>query len=359
MNDRTLFLWAKQQLDGATPPELDDLINRVRSLPNLSIWAPRHDGINILDVLSLGVVLGRVDHESFQPLLTKVADAIKIAGRPNTDDMAELHAAALLQGWVDELKHIHRTNTERTPDLIARIGEDHIDIEVTKAAQKEEQRVRQEAGHRLQEKLSALASPCHLTVYFLDMLTDDEVDAVVEAASKLSSGNIVEVPERWYIYAGPQIVGDKTIELSSIEPSWWPKQYATPACFGGTFMSGVEEGARSSVQIQWGLSDKAYRNPIERKASRSQHSGKYPFVIALDATQMPGALGWYGHNLAEDLPLWDHVSGVLVFQSEVRIMDSLGWRYRLFPNPGSTYLLPSSFLHQAESGNLTVPFFSG
>lgn len=357
MSDSALFLWAKQQLDGATPPGLGDLINRVRSLPNLSDWVPSLGGMGILDVLSLGVAVGKIDHKSFQPLLAKVADAINTTGWPSPDDVAELHAAVLVRSWSDELTCIPRTGSRRTPDLLAKIGLDFVEIEVTKAEEKAEQRVRQEAGRRLLERLSALASPYHLIVYFLDSLSEDEAEAIVEAASKLSAGSSAETPGRWYVRVGPQTCESTSIKLSTTAPSWWPKQYATPGSFGGTFMLDSERVKRSSIQVQWGLSDKAYRNPIERKASRSQHSGERPFVIALDATQMPGALGWYGDNLAEDLPLWDHVSGVLVFRSEILMVESLGWTYRLFQNPEGKHPLPRSFLQQAEPRSLIVPFF--
>jgi hypothetical protein len=357
MNDNALFLWAIQQLDGAIPPGLDDLINRVRSLHNLSDWVPSTGGMGILDILSLGVIVSKTDHESFQPLLAKVADAIKATGWPSPDDIAELHAAVLVRPWSDELTCIPRTGSRRTADLLAKIGSDFVEIEVTKAEEKAEQRVRQETGHRLLERLSALSSPYHLVVYFLDSLSEEETDAVVAAASTLSNGSSGETLGRWYVQVGPQTCNTESIELSTNAPTWWPKQYAAPGSFGGTFTLDGVRVKRSSIQIQWGLSDKAYRNPIERKASRSQHSGELPFVIALDATQLPGALGWYGQNLADDLPLWDHVSGVIVFRSEIRIVESIGWSYRLFQNPKCTHPLPRAFLQQVESGKLIVPFF--
>lgn len=290
MSDSALFLWAKQQFDDATPPGLGDLINRVRSLPDLSDWTPPLGGMNILDVLSLGVTMGKIDHESFQPLLVKVAATIKATGMPSPDDVAELHAAVLVRPWSDDLTRILRTDSRRTPDLLARIGLDSVEIEVTKAEEKAEQRVRQEAGRRLGMKLSALVSPYHLVAYCLDSLSEEETDAVVDAASTLPAGSSRETPGRWYVRVGPQTCESASIELSTTAPSWWPKQYATPGSFGGTFP--LDGEGRSSSEIQWGLSDKAYRNPIERKASRSQHSGDRPFVIALDATWGGTAIIW-------------------------------------------------------------------
>ena len=81
-NAEKMLFWAKQQLGGDIPG-LSELINRIRSLPDLADWVPKPNEIFILNLLNIGVALGRIDHESFLPLLKRIAAAFKITGKPD------------------------------------------------------------------------------------------------------------------------------------------------------------------------------------------------------------------------------------------------------------------------------------
>ena len=167
-----LFNWAGQQFLGSCP-DLSRFTSRVCSVPGLSDWKPKHDGLlTLVRVLGLGMILGRIDDPSFYPLLNSVADTLKEQDRPNSDDEAELVAAAILRPWCDCVTYVQKSNLQRSPDLVAIVGKYTVEIEVTTGQRKDEQDKRVQIASGLEAKLCALPLKKHIFVHFLDSLNE-------------------------------------------------------------------------------------------------------------------------------------------------------------------------------------------
>jgi hypothetical protein len=348
--DSPLLIWVKQHIQGDFR-DLRLLTDRVRSLPNLSDWVPDPEifkGTNL--------VLGRISNDSFRPLLELVAQSLKTDSFSKSN-FAELGAAALIRPWCDEVVYILKDSSQRTPDLKATLGENILEIEVTTADEKNEQVSRRDAVAELAGKMVNLSVNGHLSVYILDSLKKDEDIEILRAASTLTLAcDTAEVPDRWYIQLGePRPNG--TFEIAGKPPPWWSTQYATPASLRTSCsIEGTKIVTTSSVEVRWGLSTKSYINPLSKKVDRPQSSGKHPFLIAMDATSLPGALKWYEDYLPNYWNLWKHVSGIVIFQRATRGLDALLWEYKLFLNPYCETPLPSLFL-QRSSGKEWLEHF--
>ena len=340
-----LFNWACQQFLGPCP-DLSRFTSRVCSMPGLSDWKPKHDGLlTLVKILGLGMILGRIDDASFHPLLNSVAGTLKEQDRPNNDDEAELVAAAIFHPWCDCVTYVQKNNRQRSPDLVAIVGKYTVEIEVTTGQRKDEQDKRVQIASDLEAKLCALPLKKHIFVHFLDSLNEDEESAIIRAASELSIGQVAEVKDRWHIRISEQD-SNGIYSISSEPPSWFPEQPATPASLRGAFSTGNGSIVpTASAQARWSLSTKSYLNPLSKKAERHQGSKTNPFLIALEVTDLPGAEQWYEHGLTGYWPLWSDVSGVLLFRRPALMIgvNVLTVPYILLRNPHSSHALPENW----------------
>jgi hypothetical protein len=354
-HDSALTRWCVDQLEGVAPAGLQRLLDRVLTVIDSKDWVPP-PSVNVWDILSLGAVLARVDHPSFRSILASISPSIVRSGWPEIDTWAELSTAALLRPWFDEVMAIPPSD-HRTPDLRGVVGTSSIEIEVVHGHQKEEQRLRGRAAATVHGRLARLALQTkEFVLFFLDTLSDREVELILQRASELPLGGAAGVHERWQLrVSSPNPQGTSAIETTP--PSWWPRQYAQPVQFGGFFQIAQGRVERSPVQVQWGLSTRAYINPLQRKADRPQASASGISLLALDATELPGALGWYKDNLPGHLSLWDHVSGVLVFNTGILVPDGYQWKYQFFANPISPHPLPAHLLQYLGLGRDLAQFF--
>ena len=74
-------------------------------------------------------------------------------------------------------------------------------------------------------------------------------------------------------------------------------------------------------------------NPLEKKVSRFQGSGTSPFIVAIDAASIPGARRFYDKSLGDWFSLWDHISGVLVFELGTNMVSKIFWAWQFLENP--------------------------
>jgi len=329
---------------------LEILTNRVSQLPYLSSWVPSQGKVNPFALLSLGVILGRIDDRSFNPLLELIGESLNKNESIDSDKLSELGAAALIRPWSEKITLIPRSNEIRTPDICAFIDGVGVEVEVTSAARKDEQIRRSEFTSALQNKIVNLSLGGHVSVYFIDSLSAQEEQALLTAASKLKIGNSAQVENRWYLHLGmPNANG--VFSISSNPPTWWPEQCATPASMrSSVVMNGGQPTTNASAEIRWTLSTKSYINPLSKKAERIQGTSMAPFLIALDATSLPGALKWYRDNLDGYWKIWSQVSGVLLFQRATLGFNALNWEYELLVNPESNIPLPKSFVGDGRKG---------
>lgn len=353
LRSNTLLVdWASQQLNGPSAIRRD-LLTNVQSLDGLSEWTPKSGGLAVLSVLSLGAALDRIDDSSFNPLLSAIATSLIQSDKASPDNLAELYAAALVRPWCDRVTSIRPIDGQRTPDLLATTQAVDVEIEVTIAVKKAEQNQRAEIAAALQSKLRELCVQKHLVVYFLDSLAVDDIDDIMRAAPDLEVNTFAEIESRWHIRARKPNNG---IVVAGVEtpPTWYPEQLASPVSFQTSI---GQEVPAASVEVRWALSTKSYINPLKKKAERIQGSGNTPFLIAVDVSDLPGALNWYEQNLAAYLDIWPDVSGVLVFQRSTILFNALSISYKLLQNPTAKLPLPQEILMRAGSGKWEEQFF--
>jgi hypothetical protein len=93
--------------------------------------------------------------------------------------------------------------------------------------------------------------------------------------------------------------------------------------------------------VGFGVPYNSYVNPIMRKADFPQGTAGLPFLLAVDVSDLAGALREIPRAVAGFLPFWKAVSGILLFH-DVMGVDQVGWLWRLIRNPHSVVPLPEA-----------------
>ena len=108
--------------------------------------------------------------------------------------------------------------------------------------------------------------------------------------------------------------------------------------------------ANPQVRVNFGVPVTGYINPVQNKADRFQGSGTAPFVIVLDVNQLPDAFNELRRELPRYFPAWEHVSGVLIFQS-TSSFSKIGWTIKLLPNPHAHNPLSSGIVEKLHGSD--------
>lgn len=354
-----LTAWSIQQLCGDSPRGLQSMIDHVSRLPGLANWVPAEGEMHLLDVLCLAATLSRINSVASASLVNKIAQSILQNGHPDPDDMAELTAAALLQEWSSQVRCISRQKSKKTPDFEMMISDEVIEVEVTNSDQKQEQAARQSTACQLAKRLQELSLGNGFRVRFVDQLSEQEIENLLAAASKLVCGTSSQVINRWYVEA---VAPDTQPQPPSPVLQWWESEYATPAMMHTTVTQTLGKtpsiNTPRNLDIQWMLSTASYLNSLSKKCEAEQASGMKPFIVACNVTRLPGAFGWYEANLMPHLVKWNAaISAVMLIRQGVEHLDTLRWEFRLFVNPNATLPLPDVVKIPA-SGHVTVPLYS-
>ncbi|MDD5228858.1 MAG: hypothetical protein PHD53_08645, partial [Methylococcales bacterium] len=100
-----------------------------------------------------------------------------------------------------------------------------------------------------------------------------------------------------------------------------------------------------------------YIDPIKKKADRPQKRADNPYLIALDTSNLPRAHERILDELDADFPIWNHVSGVMLFESRFWTgIDSKEWIVSLHPNPHADIALPPELMKFATRERIQIKF---
>ena len=166
-------------------------------------------------------------------------------------------------------------------------------------------------------------------IFIASELEHDLLERIVDAVLATAPGQRTEVAGEWCVVAGTEEEGDKFVGggFEALAPEWWEKG-------GPSFrsVSRMVDPASPAVQVCTKVPLTSYINPIRRKAERPQRTGDYPYVIALDTSELPGPDRVTG-ELEGFLALWPDVSGVLLMMPFFAILGPRTWRTWFIPNP--------------------------
>jgi hypothetical protein len=355
---KPISLWIHERSSSDFDGSLDRTAEFVAGLPGFETWAPSKDGMDALSVLSLGAAISKVDRVGCEQLLKNIAKSISSTGHPNTEDHAELNAAALLSVWATSVRRINTTKERKTPDFAAVIGGVTVECEVTNSEQKKHYLELQTRSSELTSRLQAVLTAPGLRVRFTDDADENDFREIVAAAVTIEPGATRESVGRWFVQAYDANIQP---DPDAGNPAWWPKQYAQPATFQSSvqvsFSSATQQvDTRSTIEVNWRLSTKSYINSLSKKESAEQASGTKPFIVLCDVTHLPGAFGWYSDNLPPILSTWSQkISAVVLFRRGIAGLDSLQFEYQIHVNSNAKVEVPAELTRQAR-GEMTIPF---
>lgn len=128
-------------------------------------------------------------------------------------------------------------------------------------------------------------------------------------------------------------------------PEWWPDD--EPTFFSNaTLLNGR---GNLVVMLRSLVPETSYLNPIMRKAEHGQHAPGRPFVIALNVSELPRAHERLQTEIERNFPLWDHVSGVLIFILWFYVSSKTkAYKFRMFSNPYVSAPLPEQLVNLSE-----------
>lgn len=327
-------------------------------LPGIHRWRP--------DALLLGEISAALDvglvaaHVSNSPAanakLEEVSDAFVASSHTDwrNSTWSEMVVAALLAARRASVEVQPRVPGARTPDLRVRWSEtSDVMVEVSRATPRRRQ---QAVASGLQE-LALVLPPgdlnCHVVCHMADAADPADQSAVLDALTRLQPGVRLDNPGRWSV-VGVEIeaeISDRDLRLAH-RPQWWIDD--APCAIASSVRLGQRPPPR--VVLMSAIPVEPLFGTIQNKADRPQHRDGLPFVIALDATELVRPARQVETELAGFLPLWDHVSAILVVQTRFFTGHGRkGWQWTLVGNTNASVPLPRAVTQAlGESGSLFV-----
>ena len=321
-------------------------------------WKP--EGVLLREVsyvIDIGLVLSIIGNNSLPyDYRQKINEAVKLGSNLPPNLWSELLVAALLKYHDADIQFVPRS-TSKTPDL--RVSWKYgnvIDVEVTRAEVRLLHKSVQDRVHDFVQTLTPSDVDWHLVCFVSDASNQEILTAAFDAAVELVPGQRAEETGLWYVEAVPlperdKIVGGQYCEL--FRPKWW--LHDEPAFFSvATFLNGK---GNPVVRLSSLLPRTSYLNPIMRKANHGQHTEGRPYVIALDASDLPSASNRLLPDIEGNFPIWKHVSGILIlspiFYTTSRTKELM---FRVFSNPYADYPMPNQLIDFSNCASHKLEF---
>jgi len=328
------------------------------ALPNVEAWNPEKFRVfEVSTVFDVGLpfaLLGDNDTVAVhkKDIVNRLLDNDEIA----CSRWSEILAGALFSNWNGGVSFL-RERDRPTSDIEVRWGDGPIlSVEVTRAdTQRTNKAVEVAIGH-FAGAIQAGDFNWHLICFFADASNSDDMNAVFEAAMNMKAGESTQVDGRWAIRAvpmnrGADVVGGNTVELFA--PVWWPAHQ--PVYFSTSSQQSPADCP--VVYIRSLYPETSYKNAVMRKADSGQRRKDSPYLIALDASQLPGAHDRIKDDLDGYFPNWNHVSAVMVFDTVFLTgIRQKSWRVSLYRNPDATMLLPNELLDLTGNNRQAIDF---
>ena len=336
-------------------PIVRELIESVERLPGLNSWTPA-DGLENrwTDLIAWGFVLWRTRTLVGADLLQRrIASEILTSDRPTPDTFAELSAAGLCVGLGAISGEKIPEGKDKTADWRMVWPENtSVDLEVTVARQKEKHLHHQALANELATTLLNANRDFDLVIHLSNPSLDEDREAIRAIAHQIKCGQTDEVLGRWHLRA-QEITREPTVLFiagADPRPPWWSKANARCFVLHGQIAGPDTRRAPPQVRVFFGVPYDSYINPVMRKADYPQGEAGCPFIVAVDISSLPGAFHEMPLALAGFLPLWNAVSGILLFE-DMWGFERVGWQWRLIRNSDAIVPLPDTLC----SGRTDLP----
>ncbi len=320
-------------------------LSAFNDLPGASSWAPENFwGVHLDWVFEHGLPLAFIaTNRTADRHRSELAASLFRGAQYLPSKWSEVHAGALLSHWGFDVRFLEVSKVAgvRTPDIELLLGDGQlVDVEVVRAESRPEHRA---AHNRLDELVSTLGPAdigCDLLLIFQDASNVSDVNALFEAAHTLKPDETAECDQRWFACALPiGELGEGNKSVDQLAPAWWKGR---PCLRTNAVLLGGSSQITPTVQCYSQPPQAGYEAPILRKANRSQRREGHPYLICVDMTAI---LGWrerVEEFIAENFPVWNHVSGVFAFERRFWTGASSGKLYlsSMFVNRGADVQLP-------------------
>lgn len=346
-----------ERLSGRVPdaPIVRDLVESVEQLPGLDSWSPAHGLENHwTELIRWGSVLWMTRSlGGVEPFQRALAAEVLASGGPAPETFAELSGAGLCVALgAIAGGRIPRGDGKTADWRMMWPGDGGLDLEVTVAKRKEKHVERQALATDLANALSRADRDFDLVVDLADPTIPEDRDAIQATAKTITSGRTEGAPGRWQLRA-QEIAREPTVFVTGgqdARPPWWSGDDARCFVIHGQVAGPDTHRAPPQVRVYFGVPYDSYVNPIMRKADFPQGTAGLPFLVAVDISDLPGAFREMPRAVAGFLPLWQAVSGILLFHDLMGV-DRVGWQWRLLKNPHAAVPLPDALC----SGRADLP----
>jgi hypothetical protein len=325
-------------------------------LPGVDVWSPQsvHLG-QVSTAFDIGLPFSFLrNNRTAEAHKVQWGSAVGRGERCDPSLSSEVHAGALLSGWGADVAFIPRGSSP-TPDIAASWSSGEVvDVEVARGETKQLHAAVQGGVAAFVGALRPGDVEWHIVGFIADASAPAELAAMFESAVKLRPGDFAEEATRWCVRAVPldgreDVVGAESVELFS--PSWWPANQ--PTYFSTSTLIG--SGGNPVVLLRSLIPRASYTNPILRKANSGQRREGNPYLIAVDVSELPRAHEQLVADLHGYFSIWEHVSGVLLF--EPRFYVGAGrkeWVVSIHRNAAAAIALPASLSELADRGRFSV-----
>lgn len=308
-------------------------------------WAPNSFyGLEVSRVIDIGLPLSLIGNSRNSAEVKAILSA-NLEGKLQANEtiyqstLAEVHACALLNALGLPADFVPRAAC-KTPDLRLLIDKVQVDVEVAHA---EIKAVHDEARGYLNDFIGSIRPgdlDYDIAFFFVDVNNALHRTQAFDAAMALKAGEFATDEKYWLVTTfHDSNENDFHSRLVALQPSWWPEStaslFATGCCIGSQ---------PRYVYFKSAVPKADYINPIRRKAEKFQGTAGVPFLVALESSNLPNVYEQIEYEIAPYWELWDHVSGVLVFEPRFWIVGThKSYMWKLLRNPHATNPLPLSF----------------
>lgn len=331
-----------------------DLVDSVEQLPGLDKWCPPQGLENhCAELIRWGFPLWMTRSLDGMDSLHRSFVAEILASRgPAPESFAELSGAGACVGLGAVGGHRSPRSSGKTADWRLVWPEDAaVDVEVTVARMKQRHIERQKLATDLATTLFRADRDFDLVVDLVDPTIREDRDAILATAENITGSRVEAVSGKWQLRA-QEITREPTTVFTDGDPRppWWSVSDARCFVLHGLVAGPDTRRAPPQVRVWFGVPYDSYVNPIMRKADFPQGAAGLPFLLAVDISGLPGAFLEMPRVVADFLPHWRAVSGILLFQ-DMRGVDRVGWLWRLLKNPHAAIQLPETLC----SGRADLP----
>ncbi len=357
-----------------TAPIVQEAICEIGSLEALKTWEPSFvNPPDVWKVVDWGIPLVQIKRmpnevTNLNPLRQKIGSAIATKGEPQSSDLAELDAAALMiLNNVQKLKRV-KEETNPTPDLHVQWDEQIVELEVTKALTKETHTQLYNFANDLGQKIFDRKLPWIISVFFTTKLSDAAIHSLFETLDEQKPGRYKSSSGKWWLSIEappppvPEAEFNTKIDFSKMgypKNDGWPSEIAKGQGNIAVSIDSPEKGMISVriVGVFPGVPVHNYLNRLQRKAEHMQASGGSPFMIAIDIGNLPDGYNEYMRLLPAYLKEYPAISAVLLFERQAWA-NKFVWVWELYLNSEARYPLPSAMLQSFQKqGGISGPYF--